>query len=216
MKFFYVLIEKEKRYAEQFKECGCAEGDKEQLIKKIQFEVENALPPNATFVEKIYYNMIRSFQKFVRDNLLLTDEERAQLDLTASNTGVLSWQGIKSRIQQTYEAGKENSIYGLFLIIKNPKFALILIKALKILKYKMCYDLNIYMGNIRLKTKDDPEDIERTKVLLMREFPSMTEEAAILEATRRAKSDVENPIENLKKITHEFTKWALHFLHNTI
>ena len=183
----------------------------EQLIKKIQFEVENALPPNATFVEKIYYNMIRSFQKFVRENLLLSDEEREQLDLTASNSGVLSWQGIKSRIQQTYEAGKENSIYGLFLIVKNPKFAFILIKALKILKYKMCFELNIYMGNIRLKTKDEPDDIERTKVALMRKYPSMTEEQAILEATKRAKSDVENPIENLKKITHDFTKWALQF-----
>jgi len=36
MEFFYVLSEKEKGYSKRFEECGCAEGDKEQLIKKIK------------------------------------------------------------------------------------------------------------------------------------------------------------------------------------
>ena len=138
----------------------------EELLKKVQFAVDNALPKNATFVEKMYFTIIRKFQISVKDYLLLSSEDKSKLDLEIKEKGYISWAFMKS----IYNSGKDHLIWALFCIVRNPKFMNLMLQALKTMRKKICFELNIYFGNIRIRTQADKEDEWDNLNILINEF----------------------------------------------
>ena len=146
------------------KELGKKED--EELLKKVQFAVDTALPKNSTFVEKMYFTIIRKFQISVQNYFVLSGEDKNKLDKEVKEKGYISWAFMKS----IYNSGKDHLIWALFCIVRNPKFMNLMLQALKTMRKKICFELNIYFGNIRIRTQADKENEWNNLNILINEF----------------------------------------------
>ena len=138
----------------------------EILMTKIRGFVSRAMPPQKSLVEDLYFKFMNHMYDNVVYYVLLSPETKRELEKTRKEHGMLTKTYWAALLTQSAHFIKDTSILGVFMIVRNPTFLQMFLKAIKIWKKEWCRKQSIANGNIKYKIKNDTS-IEGQKVSVL-------------------------------------------------
>ena len=183
------------------------------LLETAKYVQRQSIPPHSSFAENFYFNIINKIEDILRSYLVLSTEEKIELDKEIRQNGKLSWAWVKTKAH----AGADKLLFMLITLLKNQRFMLILIKIIKQIKHDMCHSFNVWIGNSRFKVGTSKADMwrEAERLITVRNQNYYNdEEWDIAFADAKIQSEKDNDMltsENLDWLTNETIQWGTIF-----
>lgn len=174
----------------------------EILMTKIRGFVSRAMPPQKSLVEDLYFKFMNHMYDNVVYYVLLSPETKRELEKTRKEHGMLTKTYWAALLTQSAHFIKDTSILGVFMIVRNPTFLQMFLKAIKIWKKEWCRKQSIANGNVKYKIKNDTS-VEGQKVSVLEQVRktgvSLSEEQIFLLSFQ----DAANKQEEYTKLFYE-------------